>query len=47
MKRALKASNEKMVRALLEKYGCPVLFHEVRTRFLGNIAKPQLAAALS
>jgi hypothetical protein len=26
------------VSALLERYACPVPFHEVRTRFLGNIA---------
>src|SRR3954454_17499925 len=28
------------VRALLVRYWCPVPFHEVRTRFLGNIASP-------
>lgn len=28
------------VAALLERYRCPVPFHEVRTRFLGNIASP-------
>jgi hypothetical protein len=28
------------VRALLVRYRCPVPFHEVRTRFLGNIASP-------
>lgn len=28
------------VAALLERYQCPVPFHEVRTRFLGNIASP-------
>ena len=28
------------VRALLERYHCPVPFHAVRTRFLGNIASP-------
>lgn len=33
------------VRALLELYGCPVPFHEVRTRFLGNIASPMMAAS--
>src|SRR5215203_5378290 len=26
------------VSAMLERYACPVPFHEVRTRFLGNIA---------
>lgn len=33
------------VRTLLERYQCPVPFHEVRTRFLGNIATPMLAAS--
>jgi hypothetical protein len=32
------------VRALLKRYNCPVPFHEVRTRFLGNIATPAAAA---
>jgi hypothetical protein len=31
------------VRLLLEKHGCPVPFHEVRTRLLGNIATPKLS----
>jgi hypothetical protein len=26
------------VRLLLDRYKCPIPFHEVRTRFLGNIA---------
>ncbi len=30
---------------MLERYKCPVLFHEVRTRFLGNIASPVLGAS--
>ena len=33
-------ATEKEVRALLERYHCPVPFHEVRTRFLGNVATP-------
>ncbi len=33
------------VRILLERYLCPVPFHEVRTRFLGNIASPVMAAS--
>jgi hypothetical protein len=33
-------ATDKEVRALLEHYRCPVPFHEVRTRFLGNIASP-------
>ena len=32
--------NDKDVTALLERYGCPVPFHAVRTRFMGNIASP-------
>jgi hypothetical protein len=38
------ASDER-VRALLERYNCPVPFHEVRTRFLGNIASPVMSAS--
>jgi hypothetical protein len=38
------ASDER-VRALLERYKCPVPFHEVRTRFLGNIASPVMSAS--
>jgi hypothetical protein len=45
MKKAAKGPGEKTVRALLEKHGCPVPFHEVRTRFLGNIATPELSAS--
>jgi hypothetical protein len=45
MKKAAKAPSEKTVRALLEKHGCPVPFHEVRTRFLGNIATPELSVS--
>jgi hypothetical protein len=33
------------VAALLERYRCPVPFHEVRTRFLGNIASPLMTAS--
>ncbi len=36
---------DEQVRALLEKYKCPVPFHEVRTRFLGNIASPIVSPA--
>jgi hypothetical protein len=35
--------DEKTIRALLGKHGCPVAFHQVRTRLLGNIAAPDLA----
>lgn len=38
------ASDAKVI-AMLERYKCPVPFHEVRTRFLGNIASPVLGAA--
>ena len=31
--------------ALLKRYQCPTLFHEVRTRFLGSIASPVLGAS--
>jgi hypothetical protein len=31
--------------ALLERYKCPTPFHEVRTRFLGNIASPVMGAS--
>lgn len=45
IKKAAQAPNEKTVKALLEKHGCPVPFHEVRTRFLGNIATPEPSAS--
>lgn len=34
-----------VVAALLERRQCPVPFHEVRTRFLGNIASPLMTAS--
>lgn len=45
MKKAAKAQIEKTAKALLEKHGCPKPFHEVRTRFLGNIATPELSTS--
>ena len=39
------AVTDEEVRALLERYRCPVPFHAVRTRFLGGIAAPDLEAA--
>ena len=30
---------------MLRRYACPVPYHEVRTRFLGNIASPELSAS--
>ena len=38
-------ATDEQVRALLERYNCPVPFHEVRTRFLGNIASPIMSAS--
>lgn len=34
--------SDKAIRALLERYACPVPWHEVRTRFLGSLATPAL-----
>ena len=36
------SASDDQVRALLERYHCPVPFHAVRTRFLGNIASPDM-----
>ena len=41
----MKPPAEKTVRKLLNRYACPVPYHEVRTRFLGNIASPDLMAS--
>src|ERR1035441_8892976 len=38
-------ATEEEVRALLERYRCPVPFHEVCTRFLGNIASPGIGVS--
>lgn len=40
-----KSPTEKTVRDLLDRYACPVPYHEVRTRFLGGIASPTLNAS--
>ena len=37
--------SDDQIRALLERYRCPVPVHEVRTRFLGNIASPAMATS--
>jgi hypothetical protein len=37
--------SDEQARALLERYKCPVPFHEVRTRLLGNIASPVTSAS--
>lgn len=39
------SSSDEQVRALLTRFGCPVPFHEVRTRLLGNIATPNMAVS--
>jgi hypothetical protein len=38
-------ASDEQVRGLLKKHKCPVPFHEVRTRFLGNIATPVMSAS--
>src|SRR6478736_472601 len=38
-------ASDDRVRALLQRYRCPVPFHAVRTRFLGNIASPDMQAS--
>lgn len=45
MKKATKGPSIKTAQALLAKHDCPVPFHEVRTRFLGNIATPAISAS--
>lgn len=37
--------SEKAIRDLLDRYACPVPWHEVRTRFLGNLATPALSVS--
>ena len=44
-KPSLKYVGDQSVRALLARYACPIPFHAVRTRFLGNIATPKLDAS--
>jgi hypothetical protein len=38
-------ATDDQVRGLLKRYNCPVRFHAVRTRFLGNIATPDVHAS--
>src|ERR1700722_978488 len=38
-------ASDEQVRALLERYKCPVPFHEVRARLLGNIASLAMSAS--
>jgi hypothetical protein len=44
-KPTLKYIGDKRIRDLLARYDCPVPFHAVRTRLLGNIATPRLDAS--
>ena len=41
----VKAVSDEEIRVLLDRYRCPVPFHAVRTRFLGNIASPVVSAS--
>jgi len=41
----MKGASDTEVVALLKRYKCPTPFHEVRTRFLGNIASPVMEAS--
>jgi hypothetical protein len=36
--------SDQVLRALLKKHECPLRFHEVRARFMGNIATPDISA---
>jgi hypothetical protein len=44
-KHRLPAEDGQQVRDLLRRYACPVPYHQVRTRFLGNITTPKLSAS--
>jgi hypothetical protein len=37
--------SDEQIRGLLKRYACSVPFHEIRTRFLGNIASPAMNAS--
>lgn len=39
------SASDDAVAKLLDRYKCPVPFHAVRTRFLGNIASPAMAVS--
>jgi len=41
----VKPVSDDELRALLRRHECPVPFHAVRTRFLGNIASPAMSAS--
>lgn len=40
-----KGQGGRTAQALLEKHACPVPFHQVRTRFLGNISTPAMSVS--
>jgi hypothetical protein len=40
-----KPASDDEIHSLLDRYQCPVPFHVVRTRFLGNIASPVMAVS--
>ncbi len=44
-RRITPTASDDQVRALLDRYHCPVPFHAVRTRFLGNIASPDMQSS--
>lgn len=39
------AVNDGAVQALLKRYACPAPYHQARTRFMGNIATPDMNAS--
>lgn len=39
------AVDDGAIRALLKRYGCPLPYHQVRARFMGNIATPDMNAS--
>lgn len=39
------AVDDGAIRALLKRYACPLPYHEVRARFMGNIATPDMNAS--
>jgi len=43
--RPIKPVGDDEIRSLLDHYQCPVPFHVVRTRLLGNIASPDMTAS--
>lgn len=40
-----KGSSASSVKALLLQYSCPIPYHQVRARFMGNIATPDMSAS--